>query len=154
MITHRIGLLACILAAGLVAEVENALAGERSAAFQATLVWGTNDPQPADSKLKPVDGEVAEKLGKLPFKWKYYYAVNRETFAVNSREPKTVAMSDECEIVVKTLDDDSVELALRGKGKKVGKVTQKLTGKQMLVTGGNCENLTAWFVVLSRATRD
>ena len=59
-------------------------------------------------------------------------------------------MSDQCEIVVKPIEHQKVELSLRGQGKRVGKVTQKLPPNDMLVVGGNAENFTAWFVVLRR----
>jgi hypothetical protein len=150
MTTHRFSLPALILLFGLTAGAGIAIAGDNGVAFEATLVWGSNDPQPDDPKLKPVDAEVARKLGKLPFKWKNYYEVEHKSFSVAPGEQKKVTMSDECEIMVKPLEDDQVQLALRGKGKMVGKVTQKLSANQLLVTGGNCKNLTSWFVVLRR----
>jgi hypothetical protein len=33
----------------------------------------------------------------------------------------------------------------------VGKITQALPKKELLVTGGNVPNFTAWFVVLKQA---
>ena len=125
--------------------------GEPGLPFEATLVWGTNDPKPDDPKLKPVPPRVAQKLSKLPFKWKHYYAVGEcRKFSVPKGKHKKVRMSDECEIVVKTIDRDKVELSLRGQGELVGKVTQKLPKGHLLVTGGQAENMTAWFVVLRR----
>jgi len=128
-----------------------AKADEEEAHFQATLVWGTNDPQPKDARLKPVDEDVADKLGKLPFKWSHYYAVGDcKDFTVEQGRQKEVSMSEDCQILVRAMKNDTVELDLRGKGKMVGKVTQKLPEKHMLVTGGDAENLTSWFVVLRR----
>lgn len=132
--------------------VASAHAGDHGVRFKATLVWGTNDAEPDDSKLKPVPPRVAQKLAKLPFKWKHYYAVGEcKEFSVPEGKWEKVRMSDDCEIVVKAIDGEKVELSLRGKGKPVGKVTQKLPKGCMLVTGGDAENMTAWFVVLRRA---
>jgi len=150
MMMHRFWLFGLILGFSTMMVVGTATAGDPSADYQATLVWGTNDPKPANSKLKPVDAAVARKLGKLPFKWKYYYSVKCEEFSVEQGKHLKVRISDECEIVVKSMAGQNVELTLRGKGQAVGKVTQKLTKGQMLVTGGNAENFTAWFVVLRR----
>lgn len=150
MTSYRYHFLGLLLACSWMITVGNAEASDQVLALQATLVWGTNDGKPADAKLKPVDAEVALKLGKLPFKWSHYYAVESKEFLLAPGEKTEVTMSEECEILVKALDAETVELSLRGKGKLVGKVTQKLSNKEMLVTGGNAENLTSWFVVLRR----
>ncbi|MCU0789246.1 MAG: hypothetical protein MUC91_13865 [Verrucomicrobia bacterium] len=154
MTIHRFRLLALSVLFGLTVGAGMATAGGERIAFEATLVWGTNDPLPPDCKLKPVDEEVSRKLCKLPFKWKNYYAVREQAFSVKLGDQKEVTMSEECEILVTPLKDDKVELALRGKGKMVGKVTQKLEVNRLLVTGGNAENLTSWFVVLRRVQGD
>jgi hypothetical protein len=41
-----------------------------------------------------------------------------------------------------------VKFSLFGKGKLANTVTQALPNGQLLVTGGDAENSTAWFVVL------
>jgi hypothetical protein len=129
---------------------DRAWAGEAGQRFEATLVWGTNEAEAPGSVLKPVPAAVARKLAKLPFKWTYYYSVERKEFALEKGERTKVRMSQECEITVKAVDAETVELTLRGRGQPVGKVTQKLCGSELLVTGGNAENFTAWFVVLRR----
>ncbi len=126
------------------------LASDPATKLEAILVWGTNDPAPDDPSLKPLDPRTARKLGKLPFKWKSYYEVKRVPFEVEPGKRKRVTLSEECQIVVRTVEGDTVELALHGKGKLVGKVTQSLPKGQDLVTGGDAENLSAWFVVLRR----
>jgi hypothetical protein len=142
--------IAGVLVVAFAALASNISAGESGMRFEATLVWGTNDPQPNNPDLKPVPPEVAGKLEKLPFKWSHYYTVECKEFSVEKGDRTKVRMSDECEILVKAVDNETVELALRGKGRPVGKVTQKLVKDQILVTGGNAENFTAWFVVLRR----
>ena len=134
----------------VIALAGDAVAGEGGQRFEATLVWGTNEAEPPGSTLKPVPAPVAKKLAKLPFKWTYYYVVQCKEFALEKGGRTKVRMSEECEITVKAVDAETVELALRGKGQPVGKVTQKLCGNELLVTGGNAENFTAWFVVLRR----
>ncbi len=136
--------------AALVCGVGAVVASEDGQRFEATLVWGTNDAELPGSALKPVPPPVARKLAKLPFKWAHYYAVECKEFALDKGQRTKVQMSRECEITVKAVDDETVELALRGQGQPVGKVTQKLVGDELLVTGGNAENFTAWFVVLRR----
>lgn len=151
MITVRFRYATLLLLAVLFGSVTFAHAGDHGGRFKATLVWGTNDAEPDDSELKPVPDLVAKKLAKLPFKWKHYYAVGEcKEFSVATGKVKEVRMSKDCEIVVKATDKGKVELLLWGKGKAVGKVTQKLPKDGMLVTGGDAENNTAWFVVLQR----
>jgi len=126
----------------------SALAGELK--LEAQLIWGTNDPKSPDPRHKPVEEQVARKLKELPFKWTHYFEVNRKEFTVTRQEPRKVTLSEECEIRVRQLEDEQVELTLYGRGKRVGRISQKLPKSEMLVLGGNAPNYTAWFVVLRR----
>jgi hypothetical protein len=116
--------------------------------LEAQLIWGANDEKSPDPTHKPVDAEVAKKLKSLPFKWKNYFEVKRQQFVVPQGKTIRVAMSKDCEISVRNLGNSVVELELLGKGQSAGKITQALPKGQLLVTGGNAANLTAWFVVL------
>ena len=60
-------------------------------------------------------------------------------------------MSKDCDVSVRNLGNSSVEVTLFGKGQPVGKFTQALPKGELLVTGGNAANFTAWFVVLRQA---
>ena len=116
--------------------------------LEAQLIWGTNDEKSPNPKHKRVEADVDKKLKKLPFKWKNYFEVTRKQFTVAEGGSQSVELSKDCEIKVRNLGNDSVELTLLGKGKEVGKITQTLPKGELLVTGGNAENFTAWFVVL------
>lgn len=59
-------------------------------------------------------------------------------------------MSKSCEIRVKNLGNDRVEIELFGKGKSVEKRTQALPKGKLLLLGGNAEHSTCWFVVLKQ----
>ncbi|MCS7091211.1 MAG: hypothetical protein RMN51_03040 [Verrucomicrobiota bacterium] len=118
--------------------------------LEAQLIWGTNEPKSPNPDHKPVEQKVAQKLKDLPFKWSHYFEVTRKTFTVRKNDSRQVTLSEECEIHVRQLEDDQVELTLFGKGKRVGRITQKLPKSEMLVLGGNAPNYTAWFVVLRR----
>ena len=119
--------------------------------LEAQLIWGTNDPKSPDPNHKPVDPDVAKRLKTLPFKWANYYEVTRKQFAVPEAGVRSETMSKECEIRVKNLGRSVVELSLVGHGEHVGKITQSLPKGELLVTGGNAPNFTAWFVVLRQA---
>lgn len=119
--------------------------------IEALLIWGTNDSQSPDPKHKPVEREVERKLKHLPFKWQNYFEVTRKQFVVKERQGHKATMSKDCEIKVRNLGDSTVELSLIGKGEPVSKITQALPKGEMLVTGGNAANFTAWFVVLRQA---
>jgi hypothetical protein len=119
--------------------------------LEAHLIWGANDAKSPDPQHKPVDPEVAKKLKQSPLKWQHYFEVTRKQFVVPTAGSKKVAMSKDCEINVRNLGNSSVELSFFGKGQLVGKITQALPRGEMLVTGGNAANSTAWFVVLRQA---
>jgi len=118
--------------------------------LEAILVWGTNEATSPDPDHKPVEPRLAKKLRSLPFKWTSYFEVKREPIIVSPSGEKKKRMSPDCEIKVKNLGKSVVEVSLIGKGEPVGKVTQALPKGELLVTGGNAENFTAWFVVLKQ----
>ena len=147
--TTRLGFLRilvvclCALAPALAAH-----AGEMK--LEAQLIWGTNEDKSPDPKHKPIDPQVAKKLERLPIKWKHYYVVTVKQFTVAEGQTNKITMSKECDIAVKNVDGTNVELQLIGKGKPAGKVTKGLGKGKCLVTGGDAENFTAWFVFLKQ----
>jgi hypothetical protein len=120
-----------------------------AATFEAQLIWGTNDKQ-SDPKLKPADPKLVEKLQKSPFKWDHYYEMHKELIKLRLNEEKTVTMSRNCVISVTYLKDENIKFELFGKGKLANTVTQSLPKGRLLITGGDAENSTAWFVVLKQ----
>ena len=119
--------------------------------LEAQLIWGTSEAKSPDPSHKPVSADIARKLKLLPFKWANYYEVTRKQFVVPESGVRSVTMSKECEIQVKNVGKTVVELSLVGRGAPVGKITQALPKGELLVTGGNAPNFTAWFVVLKQA---
>src|SRR5258705_7425743 len=102
-------LAVCLFATGL--RVESAQAGD-ALAIQAQLVWGTNDPQSPDFKHKPIDAELAKKLSKAPYRWKYYFEVKRLDTTLALNETKPLSMSDKCKIDIKNIGGNKVEVKL------------------------------------------
>ncbi len=129
-----------------------ASAGPTDLTLQAQLVWGTNNDKPDDPKLKEVETKVTDKLRGV-FKWKNYFEVSRQSFAVPMSSPKKVKMSDHCEIEVQNLGNSSIEVRLYGQGKMVVRKTQKIKANELLVLAGDDKNDTAWFVVMSLAEK-
>jgi hypothetical protein len=118
--------------------------------LEAQLIWGTNDKASPNPKHNAVEPRVEKKLKCLPFKWSNYFEVNRKQFTVAQTANQRVKLSDDCEISVKQMANNQVEVVLFGKGKQAGKITQTLPKKELLVVGGDAPNLTAWFVVLKQ----
>ena len=118
--------------------------------LEVQLVWATNDDRSPDPKHKPVGSDVKEKLKELPLKWSNYFEVTRKGFEVPPSSTSKVALSEKCELDVKSLGGSKLEVTLFGKGKETLKRTQSLPRGEMLVLGGNAPNATAWLVVLKR----
>jgi hypothetical protein len=119
--------------------------------FDARLIWGTDDPKAPEGKnYSPADPEVLRKLRELPLKWTNWFVVNRTNFTARTATPRRVALSDKCELDIKNLGNDSVEIVLFGKGKEVVKRTQAFAMSDTVLLGGNAPNSTAWLVFLKR----
>ena len=138
--------LACLLLLSI-----SVRAADADLKLEAQLIWGSNDVPARNCTNNLVGPNLEKKLKHLPFRWQHYYVVNTQVFNVSPAETANVKMSDDCEIVVKNIGDERVELSLIGKGKPVGKISQSLRKGQTLVTGGNAENLTGWFIVLRQS---
>jgi len=117
--------------------------------LDAVLIWGTNDDAaPADPKLKPVSEGVAKKLAC--FKYTHYYEVNRKQFTLPESGAAKTRLSKDCEVSVKKLENNQVEVTLIGKGQPAGTIKQELKKGKSIVAGGNAANSTAWFVILKQ----
>jgi hypothetical protein len=126
----------------------SARAAQGDLKLEAQLIWGTNDSPTKDGTNLLVKPNLEKKLKRLPFKWERYYVMHTQSFSAAENQTAKVTMSTDCEIAVKNIGNSRVELSLVGKGKSVGKITQSLDKGQTLVTGGNADNLTGWFIVL------
>ena len=118
--------------------------------FEAFLIWATNADKSPNPAHKPVTPEVRRKLSGLPLKWKNYFEVNRQQFAVASGGSDRVELSKKCALELRDIDGKHVEISLFGKGEQVLKRTQALPQGEMLVLGGNAPDETGWLVVLKR----
>jgi hypothetical protein len=114
-----------------------ARAADGDLALEADLVSGSNDPQ---AKGTPVSPQIEKKLGRLPLKWQHYFVVSSQQFSVANGESKDVSLSDACQISVKNLGGEQVQLTLMSSGQNVGKIKQSLKKGQTLVAGGNAGN--------------
>ena len=101
--------------------------------LEAQWIQGSND---SVTNGKPVAPEIEAKLKRLPLKWQHYTLLSTQTFMVGKEGAKSVSLGTGCDIVVKNLGAERVELTLAGRGK----ITQSLSKGQTLVTGGNDEN--------------
>lgn len=138
----------CILAllASFLALPACAIAAERQ--MEARLVWGTDHDKPDDPSLKPLDGSLAKKLKSLPLKFKNYFEVNRQFFAINDKGYKRVEMSKKCYIEVKDKGESRVTVKLDGEGKLVRRVDDPLPKGETLGIAGDTKDGSAWLVIV------
>jgi hypothetical protein len=111
-------------------------AAESLLKLEAQLVVGSNDPHSTNGV--PVSVQVAKKLARLPLKWSYYYVISSQQFSVAKDESKKVSLSSECQISVKNLGGENVQLTLMGNIS--GKIKQTLPKGHTIVAGGNAGN--------------
>ncbi len=140
-------LLACYLAI-------TSLVAAEPVSLSARLVWGTNRDKPADDKLKAVSPKLEEKFVNI-FKWKDYYEISKKNFQFPKHEGKKTRMSPKCEIIMKLLDKDTLQVQLIGEDQLQRTVKHPLKpilkDGDLFVVGGDDKDSygDAWFLVIS-----
>ena len=146
--TFRLGFAALVLAAGLGA----AVAADRK--LEARLIWGTNEGRSPDASHKPLDGDLAKKLGDMPLKWKNFFEVNRQVFTINTTNYTKVVMSKKCYIEVKDKGGNNITVKMYGEGKQVNRVDKPLPKGEILTIGGDAKDNNAWFLTVRPVSND
>jgi len=119
--------------------------------LDALLVWGTDDPQSPNPKHRPVEAELARRLKKLPYRWKYYFLVSKQTVDVADGESKSkISMSKRCVLDIKNLGTNRVEVRLHGDGNPVSVHRESLPMHQLFIVSGDAGNETGWLVIIHR----
>lgn len=116
---------------------------------EAKLIWAANDRPTNHPNLKPVEGELAQKLTNV-FKWKYYFEMTNQVVSVPPSGEKRATMSKKCDIIVKDLGRPRVEVQLIGEGRVVNKTTESLSKGKYIVIAGDDKNKCAWFVAMTQ----
>jgi hypothetical protein len=140
LVLAAILLLACAFASGA--------ADLGSLPVELQLIWATNEPKSPNPKHHPVGPEVQKMLEESPYRWKYYFEVNRTVVDVPSdRSLEKVTMSRHCALDIKYLGKSHVQVKLYGDGKLVSMHKESLP----LLLAGDAMNGTAWFVLIRKA---
>lgn len=120
-----------------------------SAKFEARLLWGTNDEKSPNPEHKKVDAELAKKLKTIPFKWKNFFEVSRQVFAVTTNYTRVV-MSKQCSIDVKDTGETRIKVKMLGEGKEVSRIEKSMPKGETLIISGDNKNESAWLIVIKR----
>lgn len=147
-----------VLGLGLGAHDSSAAEGKEPKVFLSQLVWCTDKTKPADQKLKNLDGKLHRKISRI-FKWKNYFEISRRDLKLPGDDGKRIRISNRCEVVVRELSGDQMEVVLYGDKKLAGKAVQKygpiLNKGEFLVIGGDDKDNygDAWLLVISAAQK-
>src|SRR5271169_123716 len=91
------------------------------------LIWATNQPKSPNPKHKPVSPDVAKLLEDSPYRWKYYFEVNRRVVEVpEDHSLEKITMSRHCALDIKYLGRESVQVKLYGDDKLVSSHKERL----------------------------
>lgn len=145
LITCRAGRLGLVVVTFALMTLGAAAADRK---MEARLIWGTNDEKSPEPSHKPLDGELAKKLGEMPLKWKNYFEVKKLVFDINDKAYTNVVMSKKCTIEVKDKGNNNVTVKLYGEGKQVNRVDKPLPKGEVLVIGGEDKGKNAWFITV------
>lgn len=125
--------------------------------LEARLVWGTNQPKPADAAFSILDDAGRDKVRQ--FKWTNYFVVNTVSAPVTRGTPQLVQLSPKCGIDVNDLGNGNVEIRLfelkEGAKPKLVKPVQHSLGAlkkgEYCILAGDDKKVwdDAWFVILT-----
>lgn len=122
--------------------------------LSARLVWGTNRDEPVDDKLKTMSPKLKAKFVNI-FKWKDYYEISNKTIQFPKHAGKKVRMSPKCEIIMKLLDKDTLQVQVIGEDQLQRTVKHPLKpilkDGDLFVVGGDDKDSygDAWFLVIA-----
>jgi hypothetical protein len=131
-----------------------ALQAAETLKLSARLVWGTNRDKPADDKLKAMSPKLKKKFVNI-FKWKDYYEISKKTFQFPKHAGKKMRMSPKCEIIMKLLDKDTLQVQVIGEDQLQRTVKHPLKpilkDGDLFVVGGDDKDSygDAWFLVIA-----
>ncbi len=146
--SHRPPVLCRILAIGLATLLGTGPLTAAELKLELRLIWCTNEKLPPD-KHKEVEPATVEKFRKVPFRWQYYYEINRVTGTVASRGTKAFKMSEKCTIEITEMAGPKVEAKLIGEGRPVVKTTKNLSPGEWTTIGGDDKDGAGWFILIT-----
>lgn len=126
--------------------------------FLSRLVWCTDGAKPADQALQDLEPKLGKKVRRI-FKWKNYFEVSRRVLRLPNDEGKRIRISKRCELVMKELDEEQMEVQLFGDKKLAGKAIKKFApllekGELLIIGGDDTDNYNdAWLLVISAAPK-
>ena len=136
------------LAAVLLAAAAGSARAVDHATIELQLIWGSNDAESPDPSQKPVEPAVEKLLASSPYRWKHYYLVNKRIEDIQSDHSKDkIPMSSHCEMDIKYLGKDRVQVKLYGDGKLLSTHRESVP----LLLAGDAKNDTAWLVLIRMA---
>ena len=120
------------------------------------LLWGTDEDKPADSSYRELDPKLKQKLSRV-FKWKNYFENSQQKVTLGGKDAKRLKLSAKCEIELRFVDDNTLEIKLFGEGKLTKTIRQSVKalnqGELAVLAGDDKEKYNdAWFVVLSASS--
>ena len=158
-LTHRICYpVACLAFLLLLPVSSRAADASASKKFLSQLIWCTDKAKPADQDLKELNTKLVGKVRRI-FKWQNYFEVSRQLLTLPDDEGKRFRVSKRCEVVVKELEGEQIEVFLYGDKKLTNKAVHKygpiLTkGEHLMIGGDDKDNYgDAWLLVISAAPK-
>jgi hypothetical protein len=117
------------------------------------LLWGTDQEKPQESTYKEIDAKLKKKLSRV-FKWKNYFEINDQKVSLGAKDTKRLKLSAKCEIEIRFVDEQTLEIKLYGEGKLTKTIRQSVKalnqGELAVLAGDDKDKYDdAWFVVLS-----
>lgn len=116
--------------------------------LEVRLIHVTDEEMTPASSSQRVEPLIAEKLRRLPFKWKHFYETSRKTISLPERGTNHMQLNPSYRLEMRSLDASRIEATLYNKKRLVNTMQQTLERGKLLIIGDDDKRTDAWLVIV------
>jgi len=117
-------------------------------AFYVQLIRGDNEKQAPDREARLIGPKLSHRLRPI-FKWENYWEISRQKVEVDPGKKARIRLNKEREVEIDLTDATKRTVVAYQSGKPVSRTTRPV-GNTMIITGGDRDSQSVWFIVVRR----
>jgi hypothetical protein len=116
--------------------------------YYVQLIRGNNEKQAPEPGAQHIGPKLSQKLRPV-FKWDSYWEIKRQKVEIEPGKKARLRLNHEREVEIDLTDSAKRTVITYQAGKPVYRTTRPL-GKAMIITGGDRDTDSVWFIVVRR----